>query len=758
MALTLIPLLLLALAEVGLRVAGFGYPTRFFLETTIGGRSVLVENKQFGWRFFPREMARTPHPLVLEPRKPANTFRVFVFGESAAMGDPEPVFGLSRLLEVLLRERWPGKRVEVVNVAMTAINSHVILPIARECARREGDLWVVYMGNNEVIGPFGAGTVFGSQVPSRGVIRASLALKSLRLGQALGEVGRWREPRDRPRSWEGMEMFLSQQVGVEDPRLKIVYGHFRANLEEIIDLGVGSGARVVVSTVASNLKDCPPFGSAHPRGWSADRQAAWEKLFQEGVGLESDRRWSEAVAVYQKGLELDGHYAELQFRLGRCLGELQRPEEAASYYRSARDNDTLRFRADAEENRVVREVCQRRAAEKVVLVEAEESLGRAGAGPVAGDELFFEHVHFNFQGNYLLAMGLVRQIAPLLPEGRSRTNWLSAGECAERLAYSAWNELAIAKEIRRRLQSPPFTGQLDHTAREQAWAKKVADLQAQVTPELLQRALRENREAVARAEDDWMLHDNLGKLLEAVGDQVGALAEWRTVAARMPHYPTVHFEIGNSLDIVGKSAEAQPYLETAVRLKPNFVGAINGLGLALAAQGRPEEAFRQYARALEIKPDFAAAHVNWGLGLASKQRLAEAREHFAEALKINPNNPFALFNLGNILVAQRQDAEAASRFARAAELNPDFVQARLGLARALVRLGRASEAQPQWREVVRRQPNLAEAHLNLGLTLLGESKTAEATRHFQEVLRLDPTNSVAREHLARLAPGGRKSP
>ena len=48
---------------------------------------------------------------------------------------------------------------------MTAINSHAVLPIARECARHEGDLWIVYMGNNEMIGPFGAISVFGSQAP-----------------------------------------------------------------------------------------------------------------------------------------------------------------------------------------------------------------------------------------------------------------------------------------------------------------------------------------------------------------------------------------------------------------------------------------------------------------------------------------------------------------------------------------------------------------------------------------------------------------
>ena len=69
------------------------------------------------------------------------------------------------MLESLLSLRHPGTRFEVVNAAMTAINSHVILPIARDCARADGDIWVLYMGNNEVVGPFGAGTVFGPATP-----------------------------------------------------------------------------------------------------------------------------------------------------------------------------------------------------------------------------------------------------------------------------------------------------------------------------------------------------------------------------------------------------------------------------------------------------------------------------------------------------------------------------------------------------------------------------------------------------------------
>jgi hypothetical protein len=57
----------------------------------------------------------------------------------------------------------------VVNAAVTAINSHVVRPIVHDLTRREADLFIVYTGNNEVVGPFGAGTVFSPLSSNREV-------------------------------------------------------------------------------------------------------------------------------------------------------------------------------------------------------------------------------------------------------------------------------------------------------------------------------------------------------------------------------------------------------------------------------------------------------------------------------------------------------------------------------------------------------------------------------------------------------------
>ncbi len=100
--------LLLAGLECVLRVTGYGYPTAFFLRERIGGQDYYVPNDRFGFRFFPPAIARTPFALLLPVKKPANSYRVFLFGESAAQGDPDPTFGVGRYLRTLLHERFPG--------------------------------------------------------------------------------------------------------------------------------------------------------------------------------------------------------------------------------------------------------------------------------------------------------------------------------------------------------------------------------------------------------------------------------------------------------------------------------------------------------------------------------------------------------------------------------------------------------------------------------------------------------------------------
>ena len=283
----ILPLLVLVMLEMALRIGGYGYPTSLFRQIKIGGQDYIVPNDKFGYRFFPPALARTPAPQRLAVKKSPGTYRIFVFGESAAMGDPESSYGAWRYLQTLLRERYPGTEFEVVCVAMTAINSHVILPMARECARRDGDLWIIYMGNNEMVGPFGAGTVFGSRAPGTGLVRADLACKIHPAWAVFGGlVQRWGVHASTPKAWGGLNMFENHQLRQDDPNRQRAYENFKRNLADILHTGQAAGVPVILSSVACNLKDCAPFASLHAATLNESQIAEWDKL-SGGEALES---------------------------------------------------------------------------------------------------------------------------------------------------------------------------------------------------------------------------------------------------------------------------------------------------------------------------------------------------------------------------------------------------------------------------------------------------------------------------------------
>jgi tetratricopeptide (TPR) repeat protein len=453
-----VPILLLGLIEGGLRLFGVGFSTDLTVPCTQQGRAAACYNLFFPAPFFPPGMIKTPQAYAIPVEKPPGTFRIFVLGESAAMGDPDPAYGFSRYLEVMLRERYPAMKFEVVNTGSVAINSHVLLPIAKGLAEQRPDLFIIYSGNNEVVGPYGPGTALSSSGMSLPVIRTSMFVRSTRIGQLLTRVG------TQKREWGGMEMFLDKQVRESSPLMKYAYQNFEANLRDTVSVARSSGARVIVSTVATNLKDCGPFSSLHRENLAADDLRSWTALVQQGANLENARSYADAMAAYQAATKIDDQYAELQFRMARSLWMLGDYAGAREHYLRARDLDTLRFRADSKINDINRTVASSSGAE---LVDADDIFSKASPNRIIGSELVYEHVHMTPQGNYLLARAMFRQIASkLVPEsGHSLTeaDVPSEIECEQLLAFTGHDRARIASEMLQRLQKPPFANQLNHS-------------------------------------------------------------------------------------------------------------------------------------------------------------------------------------------------------------------------------------------------------------------------------------------------------
>jgi tetratricopeptide (TPR) repeat protein len=503
----LVPVLLLAVAEVALRVCGIGTPAGVTRPCTDHGQPGYCDNQFFAAPFFPPGMFRTPRPYVIPARKPPGTYRIFVLGESVAWGDPDPTYGFGRYLEMMLRERYPLARFEVINTSITAINSHALLPMVEDLSHYQPDLFVIYTGNTEVVGPFGPGTVLTPWDLSRPAIRARISLNSTRLGQLVGKINRANQ-KDTP-EWRGMEMFLDRQVRADSPQMRPVYENFAANLHDIVAVARRSGAQVLISTVATNLKDCAPFASLHREGIREEELRSWEGLVHRGADLESAGSYAEALKLYLSAADIDPQYAELQFRIARCLWALGDFARAKERFVRAQDLDTLRFRADSRLNEIIRTLGG--TGPGVGVVDAVAVLAAESAHEVPGSELFYEHVHMNPRGTYLLARAFLRQVDSMLPaelrHGAVSADVASEEECERLLAFTPYDRLRVAGLVLAKLERPPFTNQLNHSEEVQRmksqaegsadYAETVADYQW----------------AILQNPQDRLLHLNYGFLL-----------------------------------------------------------------------------------------------------------------------------------------------------------------------------------------------------------------------------------------------------
>lgn len=698
-----------------MRLAGYGYNPDFFRRLPLAGRDYFVQNEDFSFRFFPKQMARNPGPVRFPVHKAAGTFRIFILGESAAMGDPAESFAPDRYLEMLLRDKYPGRNFEVINTAVTAINSHVILPIARECALHEGDLWIIYMGNNEMVGPFGAATVFGRQAPALPYTRLVTAAQRLRIGQWFASLGRKYAGASREKAaWGGMEMFLNNQVPPDSPVRETICRNFQANLDAIVRAGVNSGATVLLNTVGANLRDCPPFGSLPGQATALHENKKFQALFGNGLQALAQHQWSSAEGLFAEAAKLDDRPAELQYRWAQCLLAQTNLPEARGHFQLACDFDALPFRADSRINAAIRTEPSRQGSKQLMICDAAKLLAAGSPDGICGDEAFFEHVHFDFDARYRLARAWAEQIEPLLP--RTTNGWISQAECEQELGLSPWNRSQVIHFMVERMQVPPLNSQSNNGERRGALESRIKAGLALMTREEAGRTRHHFEELAARRPEDFFLCENYAVFLELSGNVPAASAQWKRFSDLLPQDPLGYFEAGRLLIPQRRYAEAETLLRRSQAIRPSRTDGWAELGNALALQ----------------------------------QKYADALDCFDTALKQDSHDPQTLLRRGKVFAHLKRHDESLASYRAGLSLNPGDELLHHELALELTAAGQSQAAGPEFRQAAELVQNNVMLRFDYGTWLLKQKQWPEAQREFEAVLRLEPGNLRAQKNLAWL--------
>jgi len=588
-----IPLLFFVLLEVILIALGVGTHYRYFNTINIDGKSYYQENPDFADQFYPPSLNVGPLQNTFAKEPTDDRLRVFVLGGSAAMGFPHKNHGVDRLLAAQLNALFPDKEVEVINTAMTSVNSHVVYQVAETLPRNSADVAVILMGNNEVVGPYGPGTFNQNFLSSLSAIRSLQALKRTRLWQWLDNAFQEVQVGDAKADleWQGMQMFVENGVAERDPRMGDVYEHFDANLRDIIDVLSNKGMHVVLSTVPVNLRHSAPFLSLQDESLSAEQRKQASDLRELATAQSRNQKWEAAAVLWQEVVELDPMHADSHFQLATTLERQGDYAGARRHFNRALDLDALRFRADTKINELVKAAAKDYPDSVLSFVDSAAAFDRASAPFAPGWESLVEHVHYTFSGNDILARVFARAIATHIEDSRPQ-GVLSSEQVAERIGYPNHETIQNIQNLQGMAEQPPFPGQSNYQDYLAHMADELSKLEGQVGEP--KDVVRRRQKVLAEGTADWKVHFEMAALAKYLKNKQAQYYHLTTLNKVYPHNRESQMNLATLLSQDGRWAEAIPVLERSLSYtrgrEQQVVEALGWLGTAKLRVGDADEA------------------------------------------------------------------------------------------------------------------------------------------------------------------------
>src|SRR5260370_10428363 len=220
---------------------------------------------------------------------------------------------------------------------------------------------------------------------------------------------------------------------------------------------------MVLSTVGVTLKDCPPFASLSSTNLpDPAAREEYKKLCADGLLAETKGRFDVAAEYYISAAKLAPRSAELQFRLANCFLDLTNNAAARPHFEPGSDLDEIPLRTDSRLNKIIRQAGGRRDGRDLLLCDAAATLATNSPAGVPGAESFYEHVHLNFDGNYLLARAWAEKVELFLPAGITKqgaTAWGSREKCERVLGLTGLKP----SDVLQKACGPVLCAPLTHT-------------------------------------------------------------------------------------------------------------------------------------------------------------------------------------------------------------------------------------------------------------------------------------------------------
>ena len=372
--LILIPVLFFVLLEGALSLFHYGFDDKQWIDASNG--KILI-NPDIARRYF---YSVKDIPITIQDAfdkvKAPNSFRIFVLGESSAAGYPfMPNGSFSRYLQKRLELVYPNRKIEVVNVALTATNSYTMRDLFPGILEQRPDLIIIYCGHNEYYGALGAGSL-ESLGRSRALVNTMLYLEKYKTIQLIRSIIQWISGIFAGNSNANPGTLMSrmakdQEIPLNSEVFNDGIEQFSGNLRDILQMAKDKKVPVLLGTSVSNLKDQPPF-----------------------------------ISVTNSGLPPAGKIyndAKLKLKSGNI-------SESRSLFTYAKDLDALRFRAPEQINTVLKKLAGEFG---YYIVNIDSVFNSISPDSIVGDNLITDHLHPTLKGYQIMGKLFYEKIEQL---------------------------------------------------------------------------------------------------------------------------------------------------------------------------------------------------------------------------------------------------------------------------------------------------------------------------------------------------------
>jgi tetratricopeptide (TPR) repeat protein len=548
-----LPLLFLLLLEGILRLVSYGDNLNLFIQNPVEGyEAYLIVNPVVGKKYFHKlEYTAPPNDIFLK-KKPEGTFRVFVMGSSTVVGFPyESNLMFSRILHKRLEDAFPGRDIEVVNTAITAINSYTLLDFAGQIVKYEPDAVLVYAGHNEFYGAFGVGSN-ESMSRSRGLTRLNLALMDFRFFQLIrntaGKIGAGKS--EQVHGTLMKRIVASQDIPFESEPYRLAMTRYKQNMGDLLAIFSDREIPVFFSEVVSNVKDIKPLSALS----AGKEDEAWKTYVQ-------------AVTACNKG-EYD---------------------YARDFFYKAKDLDGVRFRASEEVNEIIRKLAGEYRSYLVPMLDQFQAASPHG---LIGNNLMTEHVHPNIAGEFLMADAFYREIAAsgILGEEDQHSNYPSAYYKAN-WGYTQLDSLLAHHRIANLKTHWPFvpieTGEKDY----RLTYSPVSKLDS-----IAFSAMKDPGKSL------FDMRLSLAREYEAQGNLAAAYGEYEAMLRTNPYLAVNYRDAASALIQLGDLPLALNYFKKSLEYEPSFY-ALYRMGEICLIKGDYGSARRYFQEGFSLATD-----------------------------------------------------------------------------------------------------------------------------------------------------------